>query len=30
MVAGFFILVQPDGKKLWRFSYRYAGKQKKR
>ena len=26
--GGLFILIQPDGKKLWRFSYRFAGKQK--
>jgi hypothetical protein len=26
--AGLFILVQPDGKRFWRFSYRFAGKQK--
>jgi integrase len=26
--GGLFILVQPDGKRFWRFSYRFAGKQK--
>ena len=26
--GGLFILIQPDGKKLWRLSYRFAGKQK--
>lgn len=26
--GGHFILIQADGKRLWRFSYRFAGKQK--
>lgn len=26
--GGLFILIQPDGKKLWRLSYRFASKQK--
>jgi hypothetical protein len=26
--GGLFILVQPNGKKLWRLTYRYGGKQK--
>lgn len=26
--GGLFILVKPDGKRYWRFSYRFAGKQK--
>lgn len=26
--GGLFILVQPDGKRFWRSSYRFAGKQK--
>jgi integrase len=26
--GGLFILIQPNGKKLWRLSYRFAGKQK--
>jgi hypothetical protein len=26
--GGLFILIQPDGKKPWRLSYRFAGKQK--
>ncbi|WP_088347533.1 MULTISPECIES: integrase arm-type DNA-binding domain-containing protein [Rhodomicrobium] len=26
--GGLFILVQPDGKRYWRLSYRFAGKQK--
>lgn len=26
--GGLFLLVQPNGSKLWRLAYRYAGKQK--
>jgi len=25
---GLFLLVQPNGSKLWRYAYRYLGKQK--
>ncbi len=27
--AGLFLLIQPSGGKLWRFKYRFEGKEKK-